>query len=296
MIVLKNPKNSYQQKIADDYFKNLDRSLKNNGVPDAQRARMMRQFRKNPARISQDIHRHALKTAPQKSARKSSKKIAKRAKRFRPKAGFLKRATKGFAKRFVRNLKGGIQGGAVMSWGGPIGIAAGFIGGIGIGMATDYLVDSAVDKAYAHVAGDNEQSAEGYNPDAEMSSQGSYALEKNIDDKYAAQMAELEAIRESAIIMAQETQNRIVQVEDRMVKEFSILGQDIQNKHEVQMAAIGMNLEKIMQNQEISLRMEDKLDTMHTDLHDLGGNILSNMQSFSRQMEDIAQSLDSISN
>lgn len=268
-IDLKNPKDAFQRRVAESYFTNLDKTLQRNGVPDGERTRMMREFRNDPSRITQGLQQYASRTPPRATAKTAGRQPVKTSFASMKHSPATKRVAKGFFKSLGRNLKTGVAGATSFSWGGPVAMAAGFVGGIAVGMAADYLMDTAVDTAFAAVAPD-EQSAEGPPMD-------------------------IEGMRQTVEETARQTQERINQVEDRMVREFAILGEDIQYKHEAQMAAIGLNLAEIVKTQEISLRVEDKVDALHADLHSLGADILGNMQAFGLQLEGMAQSLDSIS-
>ncbi|GAB6060010.1 hypothetical protein [Desulfonatronum parangueonense] len=275
LIDLKTPQNSFQQRIADSYFTNLDNSLKTQGVPDADRARMMRDFRNDPSRITTGLRQYSLRTPPGSLPSTGRQQLANPSTSTVKSTPATKRASKGFIKSLGRNLKTGAAGATSLSLGGPVAIAAGFVGGVAVSMAADYLMDATVDTAYAAVAPD-EQAVE---------------TEKTA----GASSLSPDEVRRVVQKTARETQERISQVENRMVQEFAILGQDIQYRHEAQMAAIGLNLAEIVKNQEIALRVEGKVDALHADLHGLGMDILGGVQAMGLQLESMVQTLDSIS-
>jgi len=163
-----------------------------------------------------------------------------------------KRATKGFIKGFGRNLKMGAIGGTAVGTAVPIvGHVVGFLGGVALGMAIDYLVDAAVDSVYA----------------SEPTEQNSVEQTTKISKE----------IKEGAA----QTQKYINALEQRMVQEFSILGQDIQNKHNEVMAAINFNIS-------ITQDIKKTVEKIHADL-------LTGIDSLSEQIAQIRIALDSTS-
>jgi len=54
-IDLKNPKNQYQRQLANQFFNNIDQNLKEQGVSDSKRKEMVRNYRKNPDKISSGL-------------------------------------------------------------------------------------------------------------------------------------------------------------------------------------------------------------------------------------------------
>ena len=329
-IDLKNPGDPFETRISEGYFKNLDKGLQKQGVSQAERAKLMAGFRRNPSNIPQGLGQYALKTgAAKRTVKTGTARKAVVASRKAAKKGVsvaTKRVSKGFLKSVMRNLKTGVAGAGLLSWAGPIGVAVGFVGGIAGGMAMDYAMDVAVDTAFASISPDDPEpidnkpgygTADGQMVDIEnvritveksaaetqtrvggvgqrMDQQFS-DLGEDIDNKHKAEIVAIEDVRTTVERSAAETQARIEAVRERMVEEFSILGQDISENHEAEMAAIGMNMTEILKGQEITLRVDERVGALHTDVNVLGEKMLTGIQSVGVKLGEISSVLASVS-
>lgn len=281
-IDLKNPKNPFQEKIANNYFRNLDETLKNQGVPDSNRQKLMQEFRSHPETIQSKIQYHqsqnfnqTVNAAPHAS--KQPQRLIPTSVSISSKTKVLekqvqKNVVKKISKSFVNNTKTGLAVSASSSWGGPLAMAAGFIGGVAIGMASDYLLDTAVDSAYA----------------AFSSTDNGTANENETQNT---------AMRESSRDTAQMVNQQVQFVQNRMEKEFKILGNDLQIKHEAQMSAIQGNLDQILQVKLKTAQIDQKVDIISQNMLALGTQMQESFNTIAQMnqtLERMSQKIDAI--
>ena len=260
VIDLKNPQDSFQMKMANSYFANIDRSLKEKGVPDIDRDKIMRNITNNPSKINNILTKYRVKspqTTPQTSSIhkpnvKPPKESPSTQKLVR---GFGDKSTKvpftPIKKRVIKGVFKNIKTGFALANVGSIipgvGNIFGFLFGVAGGMAIDYLTDAF------------------------------FASEPSMQSSLEEQAEVIKEIQEGF----EQTKRSIEAVQERMAQEFSILGQDIQQKHDEQMAAINLNIS-------ISRDIKNLTEKIHTDL-------IIGIDYLSRQIIQVDSTLDSIS-
>jgi hypothetical protein len=208
-IDLANPKDEFQRKIVDGYYRNFDTALEKQGISATERNRLIADIRRDPKLMGQVLDQHAariaatspkpakLSPAPSNRASTANSKVAQQ---------YAKRTVKSLLSN-VKTAFGTAAAGFVV--GGPPGAAIGFVLSLVGGIAADYVVDAAINTVMAGEPGTSENN---------------------------------EAVRQE---MAQ-TNQRIETLQNRMTAEFAILGNDLREQHAAEMAAIQSNLQEIL--------------------------------------------------
>lgn len=303
-INLSNPKNQFQRQIADNYFKQVDAALQKQGLSKDDRNKFLSDLQSNPGKLPQHLAnidnginksnpnpkpvQSLTSTTPERvqkvqalpkadnqpssnkgwlqsqteynrpnSINSSPKPLGDKLNNFSSKVSnqVKKRAGKSFINSLKKGVGRGIQGGMAGGVVGPAGMAIGFFGGIAISMVADYLVEDAI-------ASEN-------------------------DSQKDLVIAEIRQIQSA-------TEERISAVENRMVKEFEILGEDIQNKHEITMTAIKENQKSILQLDVKVEAVSQKIDKLLSDLANGISLVQQGFDSLEQKLVVIEGKLDTI--
>lgn len=207
-IDLANPKDEFQRKIVDGYYRNLDAALEKQGISATERNRLMTDIRRDPKLMGQILDQHAAQIAvtspkPAKVSLSPSNRIST------ANSKVADQYTKRTVKSLLSNVKAAFGTAAAGATLGPIGAAAGFVVGLVGGIAADYVIDAAVNTAMAAEPATSENN---------------------------------EAVRQEIA----QTNQRIETLQNRMTAEFAILGNDLREQHAAEMAAIQNNLQEIL--------------------------------------------------
>ena len=278
-IDLRNPENAFQRKMSQRFYANLGQSLNKTRLPTAEQNRILNEFKKHPERIrlkldslQKEITGAAQLRIPTRKnpvVRKVSatpvyhttaNTVTRRAT-----SQINKRAAKSFSKRLLKNLDEGVKGAAVGSFAGPWGVAIGFCAGLAGGMVMDYVIDSAVDEAFG---ADSPPSGTGF-------SETDFRRE----------------LEQSAVSVRQD----ILAVQTRMEREFEILGNDMQNYHKAELAAIQTNFLETLKVGRAVDKVGRKVEQLSSGVSRLNANLVSGFQSLRGQFVQISAALESIS-
>jgi len=207
-IDLANPRDEFQRKIVDGYYRNLDAALEKQGISATERNRLMTDIRHDPKLMGQVLDQHAARiaaTTPKPVKLSLSPSIRMSAANSKVADQYTKRTVKSL----LSNVKAAFGTAAAGATLGPIGAAAGFVVGLVGGIAADYVIDAAVNTAMAAEPATSENN---------------------------------EAVRQEIA----QTNQRIETLQNRMTAEFAILGNDLREQHAAEMAAIQNNLQEIL--------------------------------------------------
>ena len=257
-IDLANPKDEFQRKIVDGYYRNLDAALEKQGISATERNRLMTDIRRDPKLMGQILDQHAAQIAvtspkPAKVSLSPSNRIST------ANSKVADQYTKRTVKSLLSNVKAAFGTAAAGATLGPIGAAAGFVVGLVGGIAADYVIDAAVNTAMAAEP---------------ATSENNEASESN------------EAVRQEIA----QTNQRIETLQNRMTAEFAILGNDLREQHAAEMAAIQNNLQEI-------LKVGQAVEQVNLKLVDIGNQLISiseSLASLSTKVDQIQSTLNAL--
>lgn len=257
-IDLANPKDEFQRKIVDGYYRNLDAALEKQGISATERNRLMTDIRRDPRLMGQILDQHAARiaaTTPKPVKVSLSPSIRISAANSKVADQYAKRTVKSL----LSNVKAAFGTAAAGATLGPIGAAAGFVVGLVGGIAADYVIDAAVNTAMAAEP---------------ATSENNEASESN------------EAVRQEIA----QTNQRIETLQNRMTAEFAILGNDLRERHAAEMAAIQNNLQEI-------LKVGQAVEQVNLKLVDIGNQLISiseSLASLSTKVDQIQSTLNAL--
>jgi hypothetical protein len=257
-IDLANPRDEFQRKIVDGYYRNLDAALEKQGISATERNRLMTDIRHDPKLMGQVLDQHAARiaaTTPKPVKVSLSPSIRISAANSKVADQYAKRTVKSL----LSNVKAAFGTAAAGATLGPIGAAAGFVVGLVGGIAADYVIDAAVNTAMAAEP---------------ATSENNEASESN------------EAVRQEVA----QTNQRIETLQNRMTAEFAILGNDLRERHAAEMAAIQNNLQEI-------LKVGQAVEQVNLKLVDIGNQLISiseSLASLSTKVDQIQSTLNAL--
>ena len=297
-IDLANPRDEFQRKIVDGYYRNLDAALEKQGISATERNRLMTDIRHDPKLMGQVLDQHAARiaaTTPKPVKVSLSPSIRISAANSKVADQYAKRTVKSL----LSNVKAAFGTAAAGATLGPIGAAAGFVVGLVGGIAADYVIDAAVNTAMAAEPATSEnneasESNEAVRQEVAQTNQRIETLQNRMTAEFAILGNDLreQHAADSAAVRQEiaQTNQRIETLQNRMTAEFAILGNDLRERHAAEMAAIQNNLQEI-------LKVGQAVEQVNLKLVDIGNQLISiseSLASLSTKVDQIQSTLNAL--